>query len=315
MTIRADGGGDSLVRCAECDSGRGFWPSSRLQSGSVNFSLAAGKRRLRRYAFDLMGRFTPVVAVDGPSGRLLLDTADRVVGRSAYVNRGYQEARMARALSLLEAEGFGFDDRTFLDVGANTGVSTVPALRRFRFAAAIAVEPSPNNCALLYATLAVNGLTDRTSVVQAAASNRQGAVALELSPVNSGDHRVRMAADVGALGEERWDVIRVPAITLSDLDFDASPAVGLIWSDTQGHDGHVLCGLKDQLRDVPAVVEFWPYGLRRAEGLGLLYEAIADRFDRVMDCSTERWMPSDEVELLEAVYRGQDHTDLIALPR
>jgi hypothetical protein len=51
----------------------------------------------------------------------------------------------------------------------------------------------------------------------------------------------------------------------------------LLFIDTQGFEGYVLSGAKNLIqKSVPIVMEFWPYGLNRAEGLDLLYETLSE---------------------------------------
>jgi FkbM family methyltransferase len=249
----------------------------------------------RDYAFRLMRHATPVVTVEGDTGTYVLPTAGGVLARETYSHRGFDTDKLEKAVTLANRPG-----GAFIDVGANLGVTTVPALLRHGFTSAIAVEPSPQNVRMLRATLALNDLTERVHVVAAALSDATGEMDLELAEENWGDHRLRVTSEPGAYYEERRPTVRVPVTTLDDI---APPDTGMVWVDTQGHDAQVLAGGAHLLsRDVPVVIEFWPYGLRRAGGLPLLYDLIARHFTEAVDLSNGAVISADSVSRLEPSY-------------
>lgn len=279
-----------------------------------HFTIPAARRRLRRYAFDAFRRLTPFIGVTGTSGRFIVATDDLGIGRKVYAGHGYGEDKMVEAIDVLRGEGFNLTGSTILDVGANIGVTTVPALTRLGFGASLALEPDPQNYALLQANIALNGLADRVRALNVAATNQPGTLTLELSGDNHGDHRIRLTSAPGELREESWSTVAVAAVRLDTIDTGELPPIGLIWTDTQGHDAHVLDGLGHTLSDVPAVIEFWPYGLRRADGLELFYRVLADRYTRVYDLGRHEWCGAADLAAREALYPHREFTDLVAIP-
>ncbi|MTD43081.1 FkbM family methyltransferase [Conexibacter sp. W3-3-2] len=250
------------------------------------------ERLLREYFFTLSRRFTPMLAVDSGDLRFHVSTAEEE-GRIIFGERGLDERAMADLVAAL-AEHTGvaepLRDKVLLDIGGNIGTTSLYAVRRYGARAAIAVEPAPSNLRLLRLNLHENGATDDVRILELALSDRDGTVQLELSPENSGDHRVRTgaaSAAPGLIGEERRDLLSVRACRLDTLaqegEIDAD-ALGLIWMDVQGHEGHVLAGADAVLaRGIPVVLEYWRYGLDRAEGLELLHDSIRRHFSRVVD--------------------------------
>lgn len=60
--------------------------------------------------------------------------------------------------------------------------------------------------------------------------------------------------------------------------------VGLVGMDIQGHEGHMLAGAYSLTeRTIPVDLEYWPYGLRRSDGLTLLHELIARHYSEFID--------------------------------
>jgi hypothetical protein len=108
------------------------------------------RRAIRRgYAYRAIGRLgASIIGFDGPGGTYLVRSDDLILGRSAFEWQGFDEDKLGRVVEQVGAHGI------LIDVGANVGVTTVPALCRFGFEKAIAIEPSPDNLRLLRAVLA-----------------------------------------------------------------------------------------------------------------------------------------------------------------
>lgn len=166
------------------------------------------------------------------------------------------------------AEGWWLDHAlapgmTFVNVGANVGYFVLWASRLVGEAGrVIAIEPDPENYALLCENIARHGARNVT-VYQTAASDRTGVTRLYRNPVNSGDHRVfdpTIAADSAEAGfaESGNESIDVPAVRLDELL--AGERVDVVMSDTQGWDQHVIRGMSATVaRWHPAILcEFKP---------------------------------------------------------
>jgi FkbM family methyltransferase len=215
------------------------------------------------------------ITLETANGVLTFDNQDWMIGKILYLNRSYEVEQMDAAVKLLHEEGYLTDDTSsmVLDVGANIGMICVALVRSGRFKKALAFEPAPNSYRLLLKNVCQNNLESRITCFPFALSSSQGQVVLELSPDNSGDHRIRQTESKGAFGEELRPTICVEARTL-DSFFAGNPElspheVSLVWVDIQGHEGHFLEGARRFLtRGVPMVAEVWPYALGRS-GFGL----------------------------------------------
>lgn len=283
------------------------------------------RRVLRTLVFHAVAPATPVVAIEKDGLRFLVETADLGPGRIMYTRGSLEQGVLEAAVEAAGLSAARVADRCFVDVGANVGAASVLALGRFGFGSALAVEPNASNVALLRANLAINGLEDRCRTVVAAAGEAEGSVELELSPDNFGDHRVRAAAaGPGEFREESRETRQVPLRTLdSILDSEgvAAEDVGLLWVDVQGYEAGVLEGARGILeRDVPVVIEFWPYGLRRSGGLDALcsllersFTAFVDLREPGLDGRVARH-PIGRLHAFEADYRdGAEATDLLLI--
>jgi FkbM family methyltransferase len=287
----------------------------------------------RRLFWSLAARFTPWLGVERDGMRLLVSTQDRTLGRRLFVYHRTPERDIERAFATLRAIP-GLAERlagaTIVEIGANIGSHTVEMLTRYGAGAVIAIEPHPENCELLRHNVQVNGVADRVAVLALALSDHDGAVALELSRTNSGDHRVRVPGAVSDGPEAQRVTIEVAAARFDTLARDGRidlATTGLIWMDAQGHEAHILRGAGMLLgSELPIVMEYWPYGLRRAGGLEALHELIVAHYPYVIDLSPPDDLPArvlaaDQLPQLAAEYgssRRRDQsalgTDLLLMP-
>lgn len=270
---------------------------------------------LRGYLYDLVGREAQGVATEADGHWLFMPTRD-YVGRETFMFSGFEEDVMAEALHLAELKsGRSVKGRTFVDVGANIGTTTVAALTLFGASAVVAVEPGDENVRFLRVNVAANDLQDRVRVVHAALSDRPGIALLELSSDNSGDHRVRLSTAPGALAEEGRRTVEAATTTFDDLGLDLDD-VGVVWVDVQGHEAHVLSGANKLLEsDVPVILEYMPYALRRASALDVLHDIIARHYTHVVDVRAGRTLPAANVATLASRYGGSTYTDLVLIPK
>lgn len=279
---------------------------------------------LRRYIFEAARFWHVTPTVEGEYGglRYLVRTPDRVIGRGLFDGSGNEVTEVSQVIDLLRRSlGNRFlEHRTFVDIGANIGTTSLPAVAILGAARAIAVEPEPENYKLLRCNAILNGMEDSIVAVQAAVTNLAGVVNLELSSSNFGDHRVRITGEPGYLREERRPLIAVRALRLDDLLAEeqvTAAEVGLLWLDVQGHEGQVLDSAPSLLAEgVPVVTEFWPYGLRRSQGLDLFRKLVVANFERVIDARSGDHIGVDQFDSLIRRYDDRDlsYTDLILLP-
>lgn len=161
------------------------------------------------------------------------------------------------------------DNYRMIDVGANLGYySLVAASLLGNSGTVYAFEPEPTNFAILSKNISENRL-DNIIARHAGLSDVSAAGNLYLNPENRGDHQMYNAKN---------DRQSTPISLLNGDEFFADVArVDFIKIDTQGAEYHVLSGLDALIRrSLPAlklIVEFWPFGLRKAGHSG---EALLD---------------------------------------
>lgn len=244
----------------------------------------------------------------GPPGYLLTDegfvvsTEDKDVGLRLYVLGNTERAKFDEVRGLTGRDRF----ESMIDVGANIGTSAFAALESGLVDTVVAIEPEEGNVRLLRANALLRGLESRIEVISKAAADRIGMVDLELSPTESGDHRVRLHADAAGpslRGEQHRLVRTVPTVTLDSIDYRGASV--LLHLDIQGFEGHALRGAQEMLTRLhpPIITEFWPYGMARCDGFDMFLNAIA-AYGRIYDLRRHALLEQDELRALYERSRG-----------
>ena len=223
---------------------------------------------LRRAAYD-SAPMPYLVAGDQES--YIVSTKDKVIGRSIFLEGGYDLHKLLLATKILRDRNYPLTH--IIDVGSNIGSIVIPAVKRGLFASATAIEPHPDNFRLLSANVALNGLSDRIHTMNRAAGTETDAILRMVESINnSGNH---MIAEQG---------LPVTTVRLDDVT-SFSDGV-LIWMDIEGYEGHALAGAPHLLSAGAAIVaEYNPQFLANHGGLEMLESALSqhDLFDLNLD--------------------------------
>lgn len=261
-----------------------------------------------------------IIVSGQPPFRMATFSSDQVIGRTIREQGQWQENHIIDVVKWL---GIKIEDKTFIDVGANIGTHSIAALN-YGFSKAVCIEPEPNNFMLLKINQILNKVENRCSNFNMAASNSDGQLLFELNDSNPGDHRVRVTgldqiqSDTSA--SKRF--LNVSSMSLDRILATASKSVGdigLVWIDTQGHEGHVLASAESLLNSgVPIVLEFWPFGLNQADGYSLLRPVLARSklYDiRKINISNNPLDMADIDKMYSAWVENEfEHTDFLLLP-
>ena len=171
---------------------------------------------------------------------------------------------------------------TYLDVGANIGLTTIPVARNARVSC-FAFEPEPENYRYLEHNIRHNCQQGNVEIRNLAVFDRQTTVDFELSQRNRGDHGIRINASKGDYDEHARALVRVAASRLDTIlePSDVRPPLA-VKIDTQGAECQVFAGGQRILSRAELVAfEYWPYGIRRMDGdFDFLADFISRHFTR-----------------------------------
>ncbi|MCR0985249.1 FkbM family methyltransferase [Roseomonas populi] len=189
-----------------------------------------------------------------PEGFLLIPAEDASLIVAIYESGGRLEPGTVAVIQAVLREG-----DTVLDVGANVGLTVLPAARRVGPAGrVIAVEPTARLAELLRRSLVTNGLDGIVALHRCAAGAAPGTAELNIG-VTSG-HSSLLALP----GSERSETVEVR--TLDDL-VPPGTRIHLAKIDVEGFEPDVWRGMRRILAENPGMavlVEFGPEHLRRA---------------------------------------------------
>jgi len=276
--------------------------------------------------FDFVTGVSPAVAAVQGELIFFVSTADTEIGRRTFVGGSVEDGYLGSTLRLVK-DILGRDPlvgKVFLDVGANIGTACIPALRLHGASRAIAIEPDHRNLQLLRCNLIMNDVADLCETLMTAVSCEIGTGVLEIAGANFGDHRLRTGREKGPdlFVEGSREVTTVPVTTVDAVLHETATTpsdLGMVWIDTQGHEPYVLQGATAlHHADVPVVIEFWPYGLRRSSSIERFFEEVEAGWSQVVDVRASgisgrpvTYRPGAYARLAEQFPGPQDHTDLL----
>jgi len=193
----------------------------------------------------------PSVRVDTDVGELLLPASDQLM-RIGLARDGVWEPREGAVLRELVSPGMAA-----LDVGAHCGYFTLMLAHLVgEKGEVVAIEPEPDNHALLVANLHAAGIANVRPIEAAAWRSSGEAIPLSLSETNTGDHRSY------CWGSGRT-FVEVESLALDELE-PPLERLDVVKLDTQGTEHVAIEGMRETLtRFSPLLLlEFWPTGIR-----------------------------------------------------
>jgi FkbM family methyltransferase len=169
---------------------------------------------------------------------------------------------------------------TYLDIGANIGLTTLPIAKDARVRC-IALEPDPTNFYHLSENVRRNAKNSNIELHQLAAMAHPGVISFALnSSGNPGDHRVASEPCSRA-------TIDVKAVALDTLVGVLSGPVALK-IDTQGAEPYVMEGARRIISQAGAlVIEFCPYMMSQLKGAPETVFDLLREYERIAIISGE----------------------------
>ena len=278
---------------------------------------------IRGLIFDIQkSRNKLLIANNDFNEKFVIFSHDDVISKELYINGEFYLKKLKKTIEYFYNKGNPIEN--LFDIGANIGVISIPAVKRGLIKKAFAVEPEPQNYNLLKTNIILNNLEDKVIPYNYALSDADDkTISMELSPDNSGDHRIKEIVNFNIHDEEKRQVINVKTKKFDTLFQEINQKNNLVWIDTQGFEPKVLSGAENLINNkVPIVIEFWPYALKRA-GLWKLMIEFLYRFDFLIDLSKEEISPCEinKTSVDKLIYDWQDEkkgspslfTDLILL--
>lgn len=195
--------------------------------------------------------------VSGRYGEIRASSTDEVIVPE-YVETGV----WAEDTNLIIREFFGDGGGTYLDIGANIGLTTIPIARN-PLVKCIAFEPEPATFANLSVNIAANCPAGNVEIIQSAVFDRRTTLTFEISVWNSGDHRIRFSDAKGKQEESSRATIPVEAVPLDEVVGEVKGRLAAK-IDTQGAEPFVFAGGAKTLAKADLIIVEWsPYLMAR----------------------------------------------------
>ena len=224
----------------------------------------------KKKIFDNQKKITELLAINNFNEKYIVNSNDKVIGRSLYINGSFEFDTFLHTLEILKKK---IKAETLVDIGANIGSICVPAVKRGIFKNCLAIEPEPYNFDLLTKNIFINGLSNKIQTFNVALGQFDNEkIKLELSENNYGDHRIKSnSTEKNYYNEDKRKIIDIEIKRLDTVVQVSDPKETLFWIDVQGYEGFVLEGGMNILsKKPPLVIEFWPYGLDKFNSYNLL---------------------------------------------
>ena len=214
--------------------------------------------------------------------KFILITQDKVISKEIFVKGEFDIKKLKKTLEFLRPT---HKIKKLYDIGANLGVTCIPAIKRKMILNAIAVEPVMQNYDVLKMNIILNKLEKKIMHYNCALSDRTDIDAkIEISKDNSGDNRVILDTNLDNLNQSS-NIQKIVTDKFDNLFKNINGNEDLIWIDTQGYEPKVLMGAENLIKSkAPIVIEFWPYELKR-NGLWVPMFKILEKFDFFVDLS------------------------------
>ena len=223
----------------------------------------------------------------------------------------------ASTITLALIDFFSADGGTYMDVGANIGLTTIPLARNLRVRC-MAFEPEPTNFSFLQRNVARNAPAATVDFHQVALFNDCGSMMLSIANANIGDHRLTKDGVPGRRS------IEIPTVPLDDFVTEISGRLA-IKIDTQGAEPFVMAGGPKVLAKAGLLVmEFCPFLMNQLGGDPNVVIQAMSGFDRIAvmrggKAETPNFVATEVAQLLlrdkllTAERSDGDYVDIIAM--
>ena len=237
---------------------------SKLISMILFVILKSKNSFFRSVVFDFSKNISDIIFYKNKYGeRFCLFTNDNRISKQIFISEEFDLGKFYKVINFLNVSK---KIQNLYDIGANIGTICIPAVKRNLVKKAYAVEPVRKNFDLLNINVMFNNLKDRIDTFNYALSSEDDKnLVIELAHGNSGDHRVRLEnLESNLYNEKNRELEKVKSKKFDSLFKNLSKDKDLVWMDTQGFEPLILDGAKNLIeKEVPIVIEFWPYGLKR----------------------------------------------------
>ena len=206
---------------------------------------------------------------------------------------------------------------TLVDIGANIGTTSIPALTKGFFKNAIVIEPEIKNFRILMSNIYLNNLEKRITAHNLALTDKENSLLyLEIfKEGNNGKHKISKENLINKKFDSK-NIQKAKGNTLDKIAPNITREDSLIWMDAEGYEGIILKGANSTIvKKIPLVVEFDPVMMSEYHSFNH-FKLLFPHYSVFYDLSHKTTSPIklDEETLKENYDRllaSNSHTDLL----
>lgn len=248
------------------------------------------------------------------TNEVLIVHTNELISEKIFIDGSFEFLAFERTIAIIKK----FNKlNTLVDIGANIGTTSIPALTKGFFKNAIVIEPEIKNFRILMSNIYLNNLEKRITAHNLALTDKENSLLyLEIfKEGNNGKHKVSKENLINKKFDSE-NIQKAKGNTLDKIAPNITREDSLIWMDAEGYEGIILKGANSTIvKKIPLVVEFDPVMMSEYHSFNH-FKLLFPHYSVFYDLSHKTTSPIklDEETLKENYDRllaSNSHTDLL----
>lgn len=248
------------------------------------------------------------------ANEVLIVHTNELISEKIFIDGSFEFLAFERTIEIIKK----FNKlNTLVDIGANIGTTSIPALTKGFFKNAIVIEPEIKNFRILMSNIYLNNLEKRITAHNLALTDKENSLLyLEIfKEGNNGKHKVSKENLINKKFDSE-NIQKAKGNTLDKIAPNITREDSLIWMDAEGYEGIILKGANSTIvKKIPLVVEFDPVMMSEYHSFNH-FKLLFPHYSVFYDLSHKTTSPIklDEETLKENYDRllaSNSHTDLL----
>jgi len=248
------------------------------------------------------------------TNEVLIVHTNELISEKIFIDGSFEFLAFERTIAIIKK----FNKlNTLVDIGANIGTTSIPALTKGFFKNAIVIEPEIKNFRILMSNIYLNNLEKRITAHNLALTDKENSLLyLEIfKEGNNGKHKI-LKENLTNKKFDSENIQKTKGNTLDKIAPNITREDSLIWMDAEGYEGIILKGANSTIvKKIPLVVEFDPVMMSEYHSFNH-FKLLFPHYSVFYDLSHKTTSPIklDEETLKENYDRllaSNSHTDLL----
>ena len=248
------------------------------------------------------------------ANEVLIVHTNELISEKIFIDGSFEFLAFERTIAIIKK----FNKlNTLVDIGANIGTTSIPALTKGFFKNAIVIEPEIKNFRILMSNIYLNNLEKRITAHNLALTDKENSLLyLEIfKEGNNGKHKI-LKENLTNKKFDSENIQKTKGNTLDKIAPNITREDSLIWMDAEGYEGIILKGANSTIvKKIPLVVEFDPVMMSEYHSFNH-FKLLFPHYSVFYDLSHKTTSPiklGEETlkENYDKLLAGNSHTDLL----